>query len=159
MRLATNEDIPQLKNLFTETVTSVNIQDYSKEQVEDWASCGDGDERWMELLQKHQVFVCELDGQMAGYCSIDSEGYIHMMFTSKDYQRRGVARRMMLYLFECAKRFGLKTLSSNVSITAKPFFERFGFKMMIEQEARANKLFLKNYKMVNEDYFDSNKIS
>ena len=117
IRLATTSDIAELKELFTETVTKINLKDYSKEQIEDWTSCGDDEKRWHELYQKNQIFICEIDGQMAGYSSIDSEGYIHMMFTSKEHQRKGVGKAMMLHLFQCAKKNGVKELCSNVSIT------------------------------------------
>lgn len=153
MRKATFENIPQLQHLFRETVTKINIKDYSKEQVDDWASCGNDENRWEELLQEHDIFICEIDGKIAGYCSINSEGYIHMMFTSKEHQRIGVGETMMLYLFDCAKNIGVNKLTSNVSITARPFFERFGFTVKEEQQFPANRLSLTNYKMENIDQF------
>ena len=46
-----------------------------------------------------------------------------------------------------AKEKGAEKLISEVSITAKPFFEKQGFKVDEEQKRRANKLCLINYKM------------
>ena len=42
---------------------------------------------------------------------------------------------------------GLKTITSEVSITARPFFERHGYDVLAEQQAQANKLRMTNYKM------------
>ena len=36
-----DKDIPEMQELFRSTVLNVNIRHYTKEEVEDWASCGD----------------------------------------------------------------------------------------------------------------------
>ena len=41
LRKLSEEDIPVLQTLFRETVLHVNARDYTREEVEDWASCGD----------------------------------------------------------------------------------------------------------------------
>ena len=41
LRPATVEDLPALRALFHDTVLTVNLQDYTPEEVADWASCGD----------------------------------------------------------------------------------------------------------------------
>lgn len=39
-RSVTTADIPELKELFRNTVLTVNARDYTTEEVADWASCG-----------------------------------------------------------------------------------------------------------------------
>lgn len=41
----------------------------------------------------------------------------------------------------------VKRLTSEVSITAKPFFEKQGFQVDEEQKRKANQMCLTNYKM------------
>lgn len=41
VRKAQQSDIPELKELYMGTVLTVNRKDYSQEEVEDWASCGE----------------------------------------------------------------------------------------------------------------------
>ena len=48
------QDIPEMRKLFRATVLTVNSKDYTKEEVEDWASCGDSVEHWKELLAKNE---------------------------------------------------------------------------------------------------------
>ena len=48
------KDIHDMQNLFHSTVLNINIKDYTKEEVEDWASCGDDIEHWKELLSSNQ---------------------------------------------------------------------------------------------------------
>jgi len=40
IRTAKQSDAIELKDLFQNTVLTVNRQNYSQEEVEDWASCG-----------------------------------------------------------------------------------------------------------------------
>ena len=47
------QDIPEMRKLFRATVLTVNSKDYTKEEVEDWASCGDSVEHWKELFAKN----------------------------------------------------------------------------------------------------------
>ena len=46
-----------------------------------------------------------------------------------------------------ARERGAKRLTSEVSITAKPFFEKQGFQVDEEQKRKANQMCLTNYKM------------
>ena len=55
------QDIPEMRELFRATVLTVNSKDYTKEEVEDWASCGDSVEHWKELLAKNN-YIGALDG-------------------------------------------------------------------------------------------------
>lgn len=45
---------------------------------------------------------------------------------------------------------GIKRITSEVSLTARPFFEKRGFVVEKEQKCRANKLFLTNFVMAKE---------
>ena len=40
IRIARLSDALELKDLFQDTVLNINKRDYSKAEVEDWASCG-----------------------------------------------------------------------------------------------------------------------
>ena len=41
IRVAQQSDIVELKDLYKNTILVINRHDYSQEEVEDWASCGD----------------------------------------------------------------------------------------------------------------------
>ena len=85
VRPLTERDIPDMRKLFRATVLTVNSKDYTKEEVEDWASCGDSVEHWKELLAKNN-YIGALDeqGGIVGFSSMNAEGYLHSMFVHKD---------------------------------------------------------------------------
>ena len=142
------QDIPEMRKLFRATVLTVNSKDYTKEEVEDWASCGDSVEHWKELLAKNN-YIGALDGQggIVGFSSMNAEGYLHSMFVHKDWQRKGMATLLLSEVEKMARGYGVHKISVEVSITARPFFEKRGYKVMKEQKAKANQLWLTNYVM------------
>ena len=148
IRPLTGLDIPEMQELFRSTVLSVNSKDYTKEEAEDWASCGDSVEHWKELLAKND-YIAALDGQgnIIGFSSINTDGCLHSMFVHKDWQRKGVATLLLSEVEKMARRYGAHKISVEVSITARPFFEKRGYKAVKEQKARANRLYLTNYVM------------
>ncbi len=142
------QDIPEMRKLFRATVLTVNSKDYTKEEVEDWASCGDSIEHWKELLAKNN-YIGALDGQggIVGFSSMNAEGYLHSMFVHKDWQGKGVATLLLSEVEKIARRYGVHKISVEVSVTARPFFEKHGYKVVKEQKAKANRLYLTNYVM------------
>lgn len=142
------QDIPEMRKLFRATVLTVNSKDYTKEEVEDWASCGDSVEHWKELPAKND-YIGALDGQggIVGFSSMNAEGYLHSMFVHKDWQGKGVATLLLSEVEKIARRYGVHKISVEVSVTARPFFEKHGYKVVKEQKAKANRLYLTNYVM------------
>ena len=148
IRPLTERDIPEMRELFRSTVLTVNSKDYTKEEVEDWASCGDCIEHWKELFAKNN-YIGVLDGQgnIIGFSSMNAEGYLHSMFVHKDWQGKGVATLLLSEVEKMARGYGVHKISVEVSITARPFFEKRGYKVVKEQKAKANRLYLTNYVM------------
>lgn len=151
IRNASISDIPQLKELYTNTVLEVNKKDYTREEVEDWASCGENIPHWDALLKEQHYIIAENNqSQIVRFASVNDTGYLHTMFVHKDYQRQGIATLLYNSLEQYAREKGAKRLTSEVSITARPFFEKQGFTVDEEQRRKANKLRLVNYKMSKE---------
>ncbi|MCD8043020.1 MAG: GNAT family N-acetyltransferase [Tannerellaceae bacterium] len=153
IRPANLTDVQDMNELYKNTILTVNRKDYTIEEVEDWASCGDEIAHWDELFQEQNYVVAENEqGTMVGFASVNDIGYIHTMFVHKDFQHQGIATSLYKYIEEYAKGKGAEKLTSEVSITAKPFFEKQGFLVDEEQKRKANQLCLTNYKMSKQLY-------
>ncbi len=148
IRPATISDIPELSELYKNTVLSVNRKDYTAKEVEDWASCGDDLAHLQELFDEQHFIAAENEkSQIVGFASINDTGYMHSLFVHKDFQHQGIATLLYGALEKYAIEKGAEKITSEVSITAKPFFEKQGFVVDEEQKRKANKLYLTNYKM------------
>lgn len=124
----------KLYQIYFETVRKVNIRDYSLAQVEAWAPQQFDMSLWTARLNTINPYIAYWNDEVAGFADLQSNGYIDMFFCRADLQGKGVGRALMSRLIQEGNNRSLTTLHSNVSITAKPFFERFGFTALNSQE-------------------------
>jgi putative acetyltransferase len=129
LRNATVEDADPIRNLFRETIMSVNTKDYNEEQVAIWAKGSEDRNAWESKITGQNFIVAESDKGIVGFASVTEEGYIDFMFTHKDHQSKGIASNMLLKLEEFAIAAKLDRVWAEVSITARPFFLRKGFEI------------------------------
>lgn len=148
IRRGEEADIPRLQALFRESVLRVCAADYTAEECADWASCGDDPAHWRGLMARLTFAVAETPGgEMAGFASLRADGYLHSMFVGADFLRQGIATRLLEAMERRARRRGVARIVSEVSLTARPFFEKRGYRVTAEQSRRANRLSLKNFRM------------
>ena len=93
---------------------------------------------------EHYTIVAINDEIIVGFGDIDKTGYLDRLFVHKDYQKQGIASIMCNELEQSVK--GNK-ITTHASITAKPFFEQRGYKVIREQQVIRNGISLTNYVM------------
>lgn len=130
--------------LFYETVHSVNARDYSESQLEAWAPKDNDYSRLKTALEKNRTLVAIDDGMIIGFADIEDTGYLDHLFVHRDYQGKGVATALCN---EIEAKGNFNEIETHASITALPFFEKRGYKVVREQivEIRGEKL--ENYVM------------
>lgn len=136
------DDVPALIRLFRHTIRSVNLRDYTPEQVRAWAPDEIDETRWRERLAAQQVVVAESKDEVVGFCSWTPEGYLDFLYVHADYQGRGVAKALYAAAEDAMRKARVMRVYSHVSITAQPFFLRQGF-LLVEHrvvEIRGSKL-------------------
>ena len=149
IRIAQPADVLELKDLFQDTVLNINRRDYSKAEVEDWASCGNDISHIKEMIRTYFFIVATNQQlQVVGFASITQQGgYLHSMFVHKDFQGKGIATILLNKIERYATATGIIRITSEVSLTARPFFEQRGYIVTEEQKRRANQLSLTNFWM------------
>ena len=149
IRIAQPADVLELKDLFQDTVLNINRRDYSKAEVEDWSSCGNDISHIKEMIRTHFFIVATNQQlQVVGFASITQQGgYLHSMFVHKDFQGKGIATILLNEIERYATATGIIRITSEVSLTARPFFEQRGYIVTEEQKRRANQLSLTNFWM------------
>lgn len=128
-----SDDADTLWHLFFNTVRVVNARNYSQDQVEAWAPESFDISVWQNKMNDLQPFVAELNGAIVGYCDLQPDGLIDHFFCHHEYQGQGIGKALMNHILALADERGVSRLYSHVSITARPFFEHFGFLVMNEQ--------------------------
>lgn len=137
-------DCEELVELFYNTVHSVNAKDYTEEQLKVWATGSVDLDKWNQSLLSNFSFVAVENGIIVGFGDIDSTGYLDRLYVHKDYQHQGIATAICDKL-ECV--LDVSKINTHASITAKPFFEKRGYKVIKKQNVERNGVLLKNYVM------------
>lgn len=136
------DDAPITWELFYNTIRKINSRDYSLSQVQAWASDKLDMAVWRKRMSGISPYIAELNGQVVGYADLQDDGLIDHFFCHAEYQGIGVGRALMEHILATGNAKGISRFYSEVSITAKPFYERFGFQVDKEQlvEMRGQKL-------------------
>jgi len=109
-------------------------RDYTPEQIKAWAPADLDKDLWAAKMLDINPFVAEVNGEVVGYADVQPSGYIDHFFVSGYHQREGVGKLLMSAIHDEAASLGLTELTSDVSRTAQPFFQKFGFSI-IEQRS------------------------
>lgn len=149
-RKATLSDLDEMQQLYIETIQSVCKNDYTAAQIEAWISGVKNKERWIEVIETQFVLLVIIENKIAGYGTLKNGNYIDFFYIHKDFQRQGIAAKLLTELELEAKKQHSKILTSDISITAKPFFEKKGFIVKAEQKNIRHNEILINYKMEKE---------
>ena len=137
-------DCEQLAELFYNTVHSINAKDYTEEQLNVWATGRVDLQEWNLSFLKHKTVVAIEGDEIVGFGDIDTSGYLDRLFVHKDYQRLGIASVICNELESTVKG---KSITTHASITAKPFFQQRGYRVVKEQKVIRQGIALTNYVM------------
>ena len=121
----------------------VNAKDYTKEQLDAWATGQVDMDNWNQSLLEHYSIVALDDGMIVGFGDIDKIGYLDRLFVHADYQRKGVATAICNQLEQVIQ----GNIVTHASITARPFFEKRGYQVIKEQQVERQGIFLTNFVM------------
>lgn len=138
---------PLLRELFYNTVHNVNQRDYSVEQREAWAPQRYDANVWAVRLAQSEPFVALHNEEIVGFADVQTDGYIDFFFCHQAYQGKGVGKALMKHLLKTGKRYGVKRFYADVSITAKPFFQHYGFEVVRQQQKEVRGVVLTNFLM------------
>jgi len=147
IRVATKEDLPSIQEIFDGTIRSVCNKDYNEEQVDAWAAGAKFTDRWLQKLTDQYFIVMENDGQIVGFASLDQGNYLDFMYVHKNHQGEGIASLLFYAIEKEAARQASDFIISDVSKTAKPFFERMGFENIKEQTVIIAGVPINNFRM------------
>lgn len=143
IRSYTPADCLEITQLFYDTVHTVNARDYTKVQLNAWAGPKPDLEKWNRSLLSHYSLVAVKDGRIVGFGDIDDSGYLDRLFVHRDYQRSGIASALCRRLEANVP----GPITTHASITARPFFEGRGYRVLREQQVERRGVWLTNYVM------------
>lgn len=133
-----------LFNVYYSAVHLLANREYSPEQIQAWAPSDLDVILWKERIRSIKPYVAELNGELVGYADLQASGYIDHFFVSGNHARCGIGTSLMEHLLEAARLVGLPELTSDVSRTAQPFYEKFGFAVVEHRQPQLRGVIVPN---------------
>lgn len=139
-------DCKEMAELFYHTIHTVNAKDYTEEQLNVWATGQVDLEKWNQSFLEHYSIVAVDGDRITGFGDIDETGYLDRLYVHADHQNQCVATAICDALEQTAP----GNITTHASITARPFFEKRGYKVIKEQQVERQGIFLTNFVMEKE---------
>jgi putative acetyltransferase len=149
IRLATADDIPQLADLFEQSVRAIAPTHYTAEQVEAWASTPQNRDRFETFILGAITFVAEdpTTQTLLGFGSVHSTGYLSALYVSPVCTRQGIGSRLLTTLINIAQTQNADSLFTEASEFSRPLFSRFGFVVYDTEDVARNGVQFRRYLM------------
>ncbi len=140
-------DTAAISTLFCDTVHHINSHDYTPAQINAWAPKDINKDInidfWVNRLSQSITYVAEETDQIIGFGNLEPNGHLDCFYCHKDFQRMGVGSQLLATIEATARSLKIQTLFTEASITARPFFEAKGFRVITPQTVeRRGQLFL-----------------
>lgn len=113
--------------LFQQAILQLTVADYSVEQRQAW--CAVSHHHWAEKMAQN-TFLAFYYRQLAGLIKCDN-GYLDLLFVHPKFARKGVATALYSVVERYAKQENCIEITSDVSLSAIPFFEKMGFTSLL----------------------------
>ena len=142
------EDVGALAAIYYNTIHRINSQHYTEEQLDVWAPKSSLEtEGWAKKFSRTNPMIALVGETIVGFAEFEPNGHIDCFYYHHEWIGKGVGSALMEEILKRAKASHIDQIFAEVSITAKPFFERHGFALIAEQKMVRNGIELTNFKM------------
>jgi putative acetyltransferase len=147
IRVAGIDDLKIVRSIFERSISGLTRNDYTQEQREAWMASALDTERWKKKLANDRWWLYEREHVAVAMISLRDVGYIDMLYTLPEESGSGAATELMRHVLGICQKEGIEEVTSDVSHTARPFFEKFGFKAIQENQLNVRGVEMSNWRM------------
>jgi len=128
IRAATAADAAAISDVVQQSVRQGNADAYPPPVIElICANFSPG--KVLERMAEREVFVGEVDGQVIATVSLRG-GKLYSLFVAPDRQGLGIGRQLVEHIETAAARKGVRELRLSAALSARPFYERLGYRLV-----------------------------
>lgn len=138
-------DLDAVIEIFIRAIRETASADYTPSQVSAWAQVDK--DAWSKRRSSRPTWIAEFAGIAAGFTDLESDGHLDMMYVHPMFGGRGVARTLLQKAQQHAETSGLTRIFCEVSLTARPLFERSGFHVVEPERAFRNGQWFDRFRM------------
>ena len=145
-------DAPLLAQIFRDAIAELAGEDYDEAQLAAWIGCADDETRFAQQLAASLVIVATIEGGPVGFVSLKGSDHIDMLYVHPAVAHEGIGTMLCDAIEKLARARGATRLSVDASDTARPLFDKRGFKALHRQTVALGAEWLGNTRM--EKQFD-----
>jgi GNAT superfamily N-acetyltransferase len=147
IRPALNSDFGVVGRIFHDSIQQVARGDYTEEQLRAWSPAEHSGEHWQRRTAALEVRVAVVESLVAGFIGFSHSGHIDLLFVRPEFIRRGIARALLLDAELVLRQLNVETGWTEASLTARPFFQTMGYRVVREQTVCCGGVDLRNCRM------------
>jgi len=147
LRAYKDSDCGEIWQIFFDTIHTVNAIDYTQEQRNAWAPPNADFLEWGKTRLGQNTVVAVEGGKIVGFGSIIQPSELDLLYVQKDSIGKGIGAAIC---DELEKRIQSSEITTYASITARPFFEKRGYKVVRENEVERHGVILRNFLMAKQ---------
>jgi len=129
IRFAKNEDAAAIARLRRSTILHINSKDYPEDVIEAWSARTNANS-FKNHADNLKRWVAVENNKIIGFVEHDSKAELTRLYVHKNFQGKGVGSRLLCRAEESMKKLGHKKISLESTISAKPFYEAKGYKVI-----------------------------
>lgn len=137
-------DAEGLAGIFFDAVRIGARGHYSDAERAAWAPDQKPGTNWPGRLANADTVVAEQGGQLLGFMSMQSGGYLDLAFVRPEAFGQGIGFALYAMLEGRARARGVANLTTEASLVAEPFFLRQGWQVIRRQNVDIRGVLLKN---------------
>lgn len=167
LEIAKPEDIERIKTIFIEAIDFFAAKDYTSAQLQAWKAATQNENIWQKIVSQNKTWLAKYEGYIVGFGTLAEDNQVEMLYVDKSFGRKGVATLLLDQIFNEILRQNQNLATAHVSLTALPFFEKKGFKIVQIKEVNRGNEVLVHYRMSVQlknsfkdlpNYFETNRL-
>jgi len=147
IRPAAHNDAAQIAELFRRAVLHIETSHYSDSEKTAWIQGADNAAFWQKRIGRGCIRLAAQNDRILGFIEyLPEQNHLDCLFTDPAHQRQGVASALLSAVLPQAD--ADKTVTTDVSAAALPFFKKQGFILQHQNQIQRNGSVLINYRMI-----------
>ena len=141
------DDGPALAAIFGASIDVLAAEDYDEDQRAAWMATAEDEAAFAARLRAMLTLVATVEGAPAGFASLRDNSRIDMLYVDPALAGRGIGTLLVDACEKLAKARGAATLTVDASDSARPLFERRGYRAQSRQSVPLNGEWLANTRL------------
>ena len=148
LKQITQKDQLVLKNLYFDSILSIDDKFYSQEQKRAWASQAWNNKNFNLSINEGKGWLINIDEKIVGFAIRYPNNRVSLLYCRGDSQRKGYGTKLIQKLEMEAKQEGHSFLSTEASLISYKLFLRNKWEIIRKEKIIINNIIFERYKMI-----------